>query len=58
MFRDCLSLKELDLSNFYLKKGVNYEDMFKGCPSKLKKAIKVKDENILKILPDNNCNLF
>jgi len=58
MFEECSSLKELDLSNFFLKNGDNYDDMFKGCSLKLRKGIKMKDKNLLKVLPSNNCNLF
>ena len=40
MFFNCSSLKELNISNFYIKEEIETVDILKGCSDELKKKIK------------------
>ena len=46
MFWNCLSLKELNLSNFNTNNVTNMSGMFKGCSDNLKKKIISQHKNI------------
>ena len=47
MFYDCISLKNLDLSNFNTQKVINMERVFGACK---KEIIITKDDKFLKAL--------
>ena len=46
MFKGCISLKEINLSNFNTSNATNMDLIFIGCPDELKKKIKtqIKDK--------------
>ena len=62
MFRDCKSLKNIDLSNFNTKNTKEIDDMFLGCESLIK--INLINFNIKKlklivyIICSRNVNLY
>ena len=41
MFYGCSSLKELNISNFYINDETNMSNMLEGCTEELKKKIKL-----------------
>ena len=46
MFRECSSLKELNISNFNTNNVRHMTGMFDGCPDELKEKIKKQNKNI------------
>jgi len=46
MFRDCLTLKEVDLSNFDMNNVTDMSYMFSGCSDELKMKIRTQYINI------------
>jgi len=46
IFADCPSLKELNLSNFNIRNGVETSGMFENCSKELKEKIKEKYSTI------------
>ena len=45
MFSNCSSLKELNLSNFEIKKDTKMTDIFRGCQDELKLKIRKHYKN-------------
>ena len=45
MFSNCLSLKELNISNFNINDITSVDRMFDGCTDELKKKIKEQNNN-------------
>jgi len=46
MFRECISLKEIDLSNFNINNVTDMDHMFSKCSDELKMKIKTQYKNI------------
>ena len=48
MFADCLSLKELNLSNFNINNVTFMRNMFNGCSNQFRNKIRAQYKNIKK----------
>ena len=46
MFLGCISLEELNLSNFNIENVLDKSSMFKGCSDILKNSIRIQKPNI------------
>ena len=50
MFSECISLDNLNLSNFTINKTANIEDMFKNCKAFKKRTIIARDPTLLSLI--------